>query len=258
MVGVMLWRNFVCLLWEEESAATALRHDSLQFQRCTYECEFSCKAETSFYSPHCISKVLPQQVKSVKTWLLTKATTGKNPCVAISGYMNHSHKEKSSINKFIIKLFHLSRYLTPCCSKGFSVPRRNFKCASDVCGHTLLTWVLHLNANKLWKRCLSFISFLCHTNKRTCTDTVKHTHSHTLRLAPLNDRAVEYLFLSPGASGLSLSAVLEAHVLCGCNRRTMCSGTKLQRVPSLEIPRVGRLTYAKKILLLEMQWFSEY
>lgn len=65
----MLWRNFVCLLWEEESAATALRHDSLQFQRCTYECEFSWKAEMSFDSPDCVSKVLPQQVKSVKTWL---------------------------------------------------------------------------------------------------------------------------------------------------------------------------------------------
>lgn len=67
MVGAVLWQNFVCLLWEEARAPTDLRHDSQKFQRRTHECEFSWKAENSFYSPHWISQMLPQRVKSVIT-----------------------------------------------------------------------------------------------------------------------------------------------------------------------------------------------
>lgn len=108
--------------------------------------------------------------------------------------------------------FPLSRNLRPCCSKGFSVPCRNFKCASDVCGHTLLTWVLHLNANKLW----SFISFLCHTNKCTCTctctDTVKYTRSHTFRLALMTEQLNIYFWVL-GRVGWA-SALCWKHMCC--------------------------------------------
>lgn len=115
------------------------------------------------------------------------------------------------------------------------------------------------------KQCLSFISSPCHTNKHTCTDnsptharTPMRTHAHSLRLRlrlPLKQSSI--YSRDPGASGLSLGAVLQAHVPCGCNQRTMCSGTKLQRVPSLKIARAGKADI-RKTLLPETQRFSEY
>lgn len=58
--------------------------------------------------------------------------------------------------------------------------------------------------------------------------------------------------------GLSLSAVLEAHVLCGCSRGTMCSGTKLQRVPLLEIPHAGWIVYKWYIVLQDRKRISRH
>lgn len=58
--------------------------------------------------------------------------------------------------------------------------------------------------------------------------------------------------------GLSLSAVLEAHVLCGCSRGTMCSGTKLQRVPLLEIPHAGWIVYNWYIVLQDRKRISRH
>lgn len=56
------------------------------------------------------------------------------------------------------------------------------------------------------------------------------THTHTRPKG-------KCLFLSPEACGLSFSTLMAAHVLCGRNWEAMCSSTKMQRVPPLEIPR---------------------